>query len=55
VTLAALIKEATKGGVQLSGAIVDQDGKIELRFGGEHEAAPAFNPWDAEIEKLTKQ
>jgi hypothetical protein len=51
-TLASALKEAVKAGQHVSGAVIEP-GKIELRF-GEAGTAPS-NPWDAEIEKLTKQ
>ena len=51
-TLASALKEASKAGQHVSGAVIEP-GKIELRF-GEPGAAPSSNPWDAEIERLTQ-
>jgi hypothetical protein len=49
-----MIKNAEKDGKKVSGATVAADGSVSLQF-GEAEPSEASNPWDAEIEKLTKQ
>jgi hypothetical protein len=47
VTLASALKEAAKAGKRVAGAVVDQDGKVELRFGEPGAtSAPSSNPWD---------
>jgi len=49
-----MIKNAEKDGKKVSGATVAADGSVSLQF-GEAEPSEASNPWDAEIERLTKQ
>jgi hypothetical protein len=51
-TLAGALKEASKAGQHVAGAVIE-DGKIELRFGEPGAAAVATsNPWDEEIARL---
>jgi hypothetical protein len=49
-----MIKNAEKDGKKVSGATLAADGSVSLQF-GEAEPSEASNPWDAEIERLTKQ
>jgi hypothetical protein len=53
-TLAGALKQASKAGVDVKGATLAADGSVSLQF-GEAEPSEASNPWDAEIERLTKQ
>jgi hypothetical protein len=53
-TLAGALKQASKAGVDVKGATLAADGSMSLQF-GEAEPSEASNPWDAEIERLTKQ
>jgi hypothetical protein len=53
-SLATLLKQAAKAGQPVRGAVIEPDGKIELIFGQPDPPEPA-NPWDTEIEKLSKQ
>ena len=53
-TLAGALKQASKAGAKVRGATMAADGSVSLQF-GEAEPSEASNPWDAEIERLTKQ
>ena len=54
VTLAGALKEAAKAGQHVAGAVVDQDGKVELRFGEPAAAAASTsNPWDEVLSRDT--
>lgn len=41
VTLAAALKEAAEAGQHVAGAVVDQDGRVELKFGAAAVATPS--------------
>jgi hypothetical protein len=51
-SLESALRQAKAAGVPVRGAVLGPD-KIELTFG--EPGATATNPWDAEIEKLSKQ
>jgi hypothetical protein len=52
-TLAGALKQATKAGHPVKGAVIDPDGKIELKF-GEPDASATTNPWFDDL-KVTRQ
>jgi hypothetical protein len=51
-TLASVAKQAARAGLDVARYEVEPDGKISVVTGKD---ATSTNPWDAEIERLTKQ
>jgi hypothetical protein len=49
-TLAAALKEASKAGQHVAGAVIEP-GKIELRFGEPGAAQATSDPWQADLER----
>jgi hypothetical protein len=54
-TLRDALQQAAKAGAAVRGAVIDPSGRIELRFGEPDKATTNENPWDQEVEKLSKQ
>jgi hypothetical protein len=54
-TLASIAKEAAKAGLDVARYEVDPDGKIIVVTGKPGVPTTSGNPWEAEIERLTKQ
>jgi hypothetical protein len=52
-TLAGVLREAAKAGVNVAGATIE-DGKVTLTF-GEPRPTETGNPWLADLNKVTKQ